>query len=311
MQSGLQAGAELEPWVDRFLQHLRNERRCSQNTLDGYARDIAQFSRYCEKHGLRAWSDTTPHQVRGYIAQAHRDGHGGRSLQRALSALRTFFRFLLRESAIRTNPALGIPAPKADKVLPATLDVDQMAHLLNAPVNSPLEIRDRAILELFYSSGLRLAELTCLRLTDLDTRDGTVRVIGKGRKQRVVPVGKAALAALEQWLAARATLAKTQEHALFVNQRGVQLSERQVQQRVKVWAQRVGLPVHLHPHMLRHSFASHVLESSGDLRAVQELLGHADIATTQVYTHINFQQLAQVYDKAHPRARKKRGTSKT
>lgn len=310
MQSEAQAGGDLEPWVERFLEHLRNERHCSQNTLDGYARDLAQFARYCEKNGLGAWNETTPHQVRSYIARAHRDGHSGRSLQRALSALRSFFRFLMRESVTPANPALGIPAPKADRALPATLDVDQMAHLLNAPVSSPLQIRDRAMLELFYSSGLRLAELTSLRLTDLDARDGMVRVTGKGRKQRVVPVGKCALAALEQWVAVRAAFAEAQEHALFVNRRGRQLSVRQVQQRVKIWAQRAGLPVHLHPHMLRHSFASHVLESSGDLRAVQELLGHADIATTQVYTHVNFQQLAQVYDKAHPRARKKRSGSK-
>lgn len=310
MPNGSESSGALEPWVDRFLGHLRNERRYSHNTLDSYARDIALFTHYCDQQGLRAWSDTTPHQVRAYIAHAHRDGHSGRSLQRALSTLRTFFRFLLREGVARINPAQGIPAPKADKALPATLDVDQMAHLLNATANSPLEVRDHAMLELFYSSGLRLAELTSLRMTDVDARDGTVRVTGKGNKTRVVPVGKLALEVLERWLPIRATLAKPEEPALFVNQRGTRLSMRQVQERVKAWARRRGLPVHVHPHMLRHSFASHVLESSGDLRAVQELLGHADIATTQVYTHVNFQQLAQVYDKAHPRARKKRGGPK-
>lgn len=231
-------------------------------------------------------------------------------MQRSLSALRTFFRFLLREGLVKANPAQGISAPKADKALPATLDVDQVAQLLNAPASSPLERRDHAILELFYSSGLRLAELANLRLTDVDMRDATVRVTGKGNKTRVIPVGKAALASLQQWLATRSTLATAEEQALFVNQRGKHLSVRQIQERVKAWAKRRGLPVHVHPHMLRHSFASHVLESSGDLRAVQELLGHADIATTQVYTHVNFQQLAQVYDKAHPRARKKRDGSK-
>lgn len=296
--------------MERFLRHLRNERRCSPNTLDGYARDVALFTRYCSSHGLRAWSEATTQHVRAFIADEHRSGQGGRSLQRSLSALRTFFRFLLREGLIKANPAQGISAPKADKALPATLDVDQVAHLLNAPGNSPLERRDHAILELFYSSGLRLAELANLRLTDVDMRDATVRVTGKGNKTRVVPVGKPALASLVQWLAARSTLAAADEQALFVNQRGTHLSARQIQERVKAWARRRGLPVHVHPHMLRHSFASHVLESSGDLRAVQELLGHADIATTQVYTHVNFQQLAQVYDKAHPRARKKRDSSK-
>lgn len=311
MQDGSQpSSGVLEPWIERFLQHLRNERRCSQNTLEGYARDVALFAHYCATHDLHAWSEATPHEVRAYIAHAHRSGQGGRSLQRALSALRTFFRFLLREGVVKANPAQGIPAPKADKALPATLDVDQMAHLLNAPANSLLERRDRAILELFYSSGLRLTELTNLRVTDLDPRDAIVRVTGKGNKTRIVPVGKPALAAIEQWMTARATLANAEEQALFVNQHGKRLSVRQVQERVKAWARRRGLPVHVHPHMLRHSFASHVLESSGDLRAVQELLGHADIATTQVYTHVNFQQLAQIYDKAHPRARKKRSGSK-
>lgn len=305
------ATSGLEAWTDRFLHHLRSERRCSPHTLDGYARDVASFTRHCQTLGIRSWQDVTAQHVRAYIAHTHRSGQSGRSLQRSLSALRTLFRFLLREGVARINPAQGIPAPKANRTLPSTLDVDQVSRLLDAPAHSPLELRDRAVLELFYSSGLRLAELTSLNLADMDLKDRTVRVTGKGNKTRVVPVGQAALSALEGWLGARATLAKPQEHALFVNRHGRRVSVRQVQERVKQWARQRGLPVHVHPHMLRHSFASHLLESSGDLRAVQELLGHADIATTQVYTHVNFQQLAQVYDKAHPRARKGRKGSKT
>jgi len=291
--------------VEQFLHHLNIERRLSPHTLSNYRRDLEQAFRYFSSQNIANWKDVTAHRLRALVASRHHAGIGGRTLQRLLSALRSFYRYLLREGVVETNPAVGIRAPKAPRRLPRTLDVDQTARLLDWDSTDPLAIRDRAVMELMYSSGLRLSELLHLELSDLDLKDASVRVTGKGRKTRVVPVGRHARDALGKWLRIRDSLA-TAETALFVSRRGGRLSPRTVQQRLQQWGSKRGLPGRLHPHMLRHSCASHVLESSSDLRAVQELLGHADIATTQIYTHLDFQHLAKVYDNTHPRAKKRK-----
>jgi len=292
--------------LSAFLNHLGQERRLSPRTQDAYARDIADF---CDWLGEDTpdWAGIGPHQIRSYAAARHRSGLSPKSLQRRLAALRSLFRYLLREQLVQNNPADGIRAPKVQRKLPATLDADQLSHLLDIRDDDPLTLRDRAILELFYSSGLRLSELVSINLIDLDPREAVLDVTGKGRKTRRVPVGRLALAAIADWNKVRGQLAGAEEPALFVSQRGGRLSARSVQQRIARLALQQGAPRHVHPHLLRHSFASHMLESSGDLRAVQELLGHADISTTQIYTHLDFQHLAKVYDQAHPRARKKPG----
>ena len=292
-------------WIERFLTHLQSERRLSPHTGTNYRRDLAALARYCDGHGLADWSALDPQHVRVFAAHEHRDGLGPRSIQRRLSAVRSFARFLIREGVLTTNPAIEIRAPKAPKRLPHTLDPDQVARLLETGATDPLGRRDTAIMELFYSSGLRLAELAALDLGDVDARDRTVRVTGKGAKTRVVPVGRKALEALEFWLRERAALAGIGETALFVGRNGRRLGVRAIQMRIAAWARARGLPVHVHPHLLRHSFATHLLESSRDLRGVQELLGHADISTTQIYTHLDFQHLARVYDETHPRARRR------
>lgn len=291
--------------IARFLDTLRVERRYSPNTLAAYRRDLAALEEFCAAEGIARWEQLNAHHIRALIAARHRRGLTGRSLQRLLSALRGFFAWLISQHELKSNPAAGIRAPKSPRPLPGTLDVDQMARLLDIGATDVLALRDRAILELFYSSGLRLAELAGLDLGDLDLGDGAVRVTGKGSKTRVVPVGRHARAALERWLAERRAIPGPDETALFVGRNGRRLAPRAVQARLKAWARRQGLDISLHPHMLRHSFASHLLESSGDLRAVQELLGHADISTTQIYTHLDFQHLAQVYDAAHPRAKRR------
>ncbi len=291
-------------WLERYAQHLRHERRLSAHTLDAYLRDLAHLVAFCDRQGIGEWTSLTSHQVRGYVAWRHRQGIAGSSLQRELSAIRGLFNFLLREGVAANNPALDIPAPKTPRRLPETLDVDQAARLVELQGDEDETVRDRAIMELMYSSGLRLAELVGLNCGDVDLDDATVRVTGKGAKTRVVPVGRKALAALQQWLARRQ--GALEEPALFLGRRGRRIAPRTVQERMRRWALIQGLAVPVHPHMLRHSFASHMLESSGDLRAVQELLGHADIATTQIYTHLDFQHLAKVYDAAHPRAKKRR-----
>jgi integrase/recombinase XerC len=297
--------ATLAEGVERFLASLNHERRLSPHTMDGYGRDLAALLDYCEAHGVSAWSALDTQHVRSFAAQCHRRGLGPRSIQRRLSAVRSLCRFLIREGELRNDPAAAVLAPKAAKRLPTTLDTDTMARLLAFRADDRLGVRDKAIMELFYSSGLRLAELLGLELADLDLRDRTVRVLGKGRKTRIVPVGRHAVQALHSWLRERAAIASVEEHAVFVGVNGRRLGPRVVQRRIARWARLQGLPEHVHPHMFRHSFASHLLESSGDLRAVQELLGHANIGTTQIYTHLDFQHLARIYDAAHPRARKR------
>lgn len=293
-------------WVPRFLAHLSSERRLSIHTDSNYRRDLQYFVRFCEHAAVDDWKQVDSQHVRSFAAAEFRRGQSPRTIQRRLSALRSFFNYLNRESQLKSNPAYGVSAPKASKRLPSTIDADQMAQLLSFRTDEELELRDKAIMELFYSSGLRLSELVELNLDSVDLRDRTVRVTGKGNKARVVPVGRFAVDALNAWLAERAALARPEESALFVSKRGNRLLQRAVQLRIARWAKRQGLGVHLHPHMFRHSFASHLLESSQDLRAVQELLGHANISTTQIYTHLDFQHLAKIYDRAHPRARRKR-----
>lgn len=293
-------------WLERFFGYIQHERRLSPHTLKNYQRDLSRLQEYCEAMNIADWTALDSFAVRHYVAWRHRKGIGGRSLQRELSALRSFYNFLLREQVVGSNPAVGVPAPKAEKRLPKALDVDQTGRLLDIHEETPLALRDRAMMELVYSSGLRLAELISMDLDSIDRSDATVRITGKGSKTRVVPVGRVALQALQEWLRVRGQLASPEQQALFVSKDGKRLSARSVQQRLKQWSQKQGLDSRVHPHMLRHSFASHILESSGDLRAVQELLGHADIATTQVYTHLDFQHLAKVYDQAHPRAHKRR-----
>jgi len=294
--------------LGEFLRHLRGERRLSAHTIAAYGSDLAQLFQFCRRLGVESWDALSSAQLRAFVAERHHHGLSGRSLQRVLSAVRAFYRYLLRLDVATHNPAHGIKAPKAPKRLPQALDADQVARLMAVTGDEALTRRDRALLELFYSSGLRLSEIVTLDLAQLDLREGMVRVTGKGAKQRDVPVGRHAREALQRWLATRAGMARPGEAAVFVASNGARLSPRQIERRVAYWARRQGVTQPVHPHMLRHSFASHLLESSGDLRAVQELLGHANLATTQVYTHLDFQHLAKVYDQAHPRARRRGGS---
>lgn len=291
--------------IDSFLSSLRFERRLSTHTISAYARDLEAFAKFCEKEGVASLEALDAYHVRSFAAEAHRKGLAPRSIARRLSAVRSFLRALVARGQLRANVASNVSAPKPRRRLPGTLDADQVAKLLESSGDDALALRDRAMLELFYSSGLRLAELVRLELHDLDFADKTVRVTGKGNKTRILPVGRHALEAIRHWLPERAGLAAREEAALFVSRNGKRLAARSVQARLDRWARAKGSERHLHPHLLRHSFASHLLESSGDLRAVQELLGHASISTTQVYTHLDFQHLATSYDKAHPRARRR------
>jgi integrase/recombinase XerC len=292
-------------WLMRFERYLSTERRLSPHTLLAYRRDLTALQQWCARQSLPDWTGLDYQHIRSFAARSHARGLQGRSIQRRLAAIRSFLAFLLREGAVRHNAALEVRAPKAIKRLPVTLDVDQIAQLLARKPDGPLQVRDLALTELLYSSGLRLSELTGLKLRDLDMETAQVRVLGKGSKERIVPVGSVALKALKGWLLQRTGLAAPDEESLFVGRNGAALGQRAVQLRVAALARAAGLPQHLHPHMLRHSFATHLLESSRDLRGVQELLGHANISTTQVYTHLDFQHLARTYDQAHPRAKRR------
>jgi integrase/recombinase XerC len=294
---------DLTRHIDAFIRHLGLERRLSPLTCKNYDRDLRALASWCEAESIDGWQQLDEQHIRNFSASAFRKGLSSRSIQRRLSAARTFFRYLLREKVVSRNPVTSVSAPKSKKRLPGNLDADRMSRLLDIKGDGPLACRDRAVLELFYSSGLRLAELAALDLHDVDLADGTVRVTGKGSKERIVPVGSKAREALKAWQKERRALAGNEQKALFVSQRGSRLSHRAVQQRVAHWAKKQGIDARVYPHLLRHSFATHLLESSHDLRGVQELLGHANISTTQVYTHLDFQHLAQIYDKTHPRAR--------
>ncbi len=293
--------AELTNGVQQFLDYLRQVKQYSPHTISGYRRDLERFDAFCQQRELTHVDKIHSADVRQYASQLHRAGLQGKSIQRSLSAIRSLFSYLARQGGVQQNPANGVQAPKQEKRLPKSLDADQVGHLLNKTGDADIDIRDHAIAELFYSSGLRLSELTGLDLGDIDQQEGLVTVTGKGRKTRTVPVGSVALNALAAWLKVRPS---SDDTAVFLSSRGLRISTRTIQDRLRRRGREAGLHQDVHPHMLRHSFASHMLESSGDLRAVQELLGHANISTTQVYTHLDFQHLAKVYDKAHPRARR-------
>lgn len=290
--------------LQHYLRYLRDERRYSSATLENYQRDILQFIEFIDAINVTDCCEVDSLHIRNYAGSRRRRGVSARSLQRALSAIRGFYNFLQREQLIEINPVADIRAPSVEKKLPDLLDVDEINRLLTDGPQSPLKLRDQAMMELMYSSGLRLAELVNLNTDAIDLSQAQVLVVGKGNKARYLPIGTAACKALSRWLDARPNIAAGEESAVFVNNRGKRLSPRAVQQRLAQLGREQGLEKHVHPHMLRHSFASHLLESSGDLRAVQEMLGHADISTTQIYTHLDFQHLAQVYDRAHPRAKK-------
>ena len=289
--------------IPEYLEYLRTVKQYSPHTLANYARDLERLRQFCERATVTEASAVKANHIRSFASGLHREGKQGRSIQRALSAARSFFRYLGKQGVIGHNPAEGVPAPRQQRRLPKALDADQVDLLLRQQGDSPTELRDQAMAELFYSSGLRLSELAALDIEDLDRQGRLVTVTGKGRKTRTVPVGKIALSALESWLAARP--GSGDDRALFTTARGGRISVRNIQDRLRRRGRKASLHQDVHPHMLRHSFASHLLESSGDLRAVQELLGHANISTTQIYTHLDFQHLARVYDAAHPRARRR------
>ncbi|MFK3647405.1 tyrosine recombinase XerC [Lysobacter enzymogenes] len=289
--------------VDAFLDHLRVEKRMSAHTLDAYRRDLDALTVWTLQYAGGDVLALQAEDIRAFIAAEHRRGLTAKSLQRRLSACRSFYAWHVKQGALEASPAAPIRAPKAPRKLPQVLDPDEAKALVEVDTDAPLGLRDRALLELFYSSGLRLSELCALRWRDLDIDDALVTVLGKGNKQRSVPLGSHARAALAEW---RASTGAANDAFVFPGRGGAQISSRAVQLRVRHLAQRQGLFKRVHPHLLRHSFASHILESSGDLRGVQELLGHADISTTQIYTHLDFQHLAKVYDAAHPRAKRKK-----
>ncbi|HJV28454.1 MAG TPA: tyrosine recombinase XerC [Aromatoleum sp.] len=303
---GAEGGPQEPPeWLDAYLDYLATQRRAAPLTLENYRRDLLRLDALRDG---RSPVDLTSHDIRRFVARLHAQGLGGRSIARVLSAWRGLYRWLIRHRrALEVNPVEGVRAPKSPQRLPKALSPDQAQALLDAPGEEPLDVRDRAMFELFYSSGLRLAELAALEVDGgLDPLEGMITVRGKRAKMRTVPVGKPALAALQAWFAERAAFVPADgETALFVTRSGGRMSPGAIRSRLAAWAEKCGLGVHVHPHMLRHSFASHLLQSSGDLRAVQELLGHASIRSTQVYTHLDFQHLAKVYDAAHPRAKRR------
>ena len=289
--------------LDAYCTHLRSERQVSPHTLEAYRRDLNKVLAFCAQASIASWAALDIQRLRQLVSRLHQQGQSSRSIARLLSAVRGLYHYLNREGLCDHDPANGLAPPKGERRLPKTLDTDRALQLLEGGVEDDfLALRDHAILELFYSSGLRLSELTGLNLEQMDLADGLVQVLGKGSKTRVLPVGRKAREALQAWLPLR-LLANPEDDAVFISQKGRRLGPRAIQLRVKGAGERE-LGQNLHPHMLRHSFASHLLESSQDLRAVQELLGHADIKTTQIYTHLDYQHLASVYDSAHPRAKR-------
>ncbi|RDE94636.1 tyrosine recombinase XerC [Aggregatibacter aphrophilus] len=291
--------------LQKYWTYLKIERQVSPHTLSNYQRQLVRVVEILQHAGIQQWQQVTPSVVRFVIAQSYKDGLHEKSLALRLSALRRFLSYLVQLGELKVNPATGISAPKQAKHLPKNIDTEQVQQLLANDSKEPIDIRDRAIIELLYSSGLRLSELQGLNLNSINIRVREVRVIGKGNKERVVPLGRYASHAIQQWLKVR-LLFNPKDEALFVSQLGNRMSHRAIQMRLETWGIRQGLNSHLNPHKLRHSFATHMLEASSDLRAVQELLGHSNLSTTQIYTHLNFQHLAEVYDSAHPRAKRKK-----
>lgn len=295
--------ADRRAHIDAFLQHLRVVKRLSARTITAYNEDLTALDKWIDATVPQMdWASMHVESVRAHVAAAHRGGLSGTSLARRLSAIRSLYRYLIREGRSRSNPAEGVRAPKSPRKLPNVLDADEMGAFLDLPTDARLSLRDKAMFELFYSSALRLSELCSLTWSSYDEAEGLLRVVGKGAKTRIVPVGSFAAAALAAW---RGESGGQHDAPVFTGRGGAAIAPRTVQARLKFWAQQQGVWKRMHPHLLRHSCASHLLESSGNLRGVQEMLGHADIATTQIYTHLDFQHLARVYDAAHPRARKR------
>ena len=299
---------ELESAAKAFLEYLRDVRQLSPHTLSNYQRDLLSLQRFCKEQGEASAEQLVEADIRAWVSQLHRRGLAGSSIQRSLSAARSFYNYLGRVRGRLRNPAASVQAPRKPRKLPKTLDADQVDKYLSFEEDTEIARRDRAIAELFYSSGLRLAELVAVNVDDIDQHTKLLTVTGKGNKTRTVPVGSIALQAIARWLEVRPLMTNDEDSAvaLFTSSRGRRISVRNIQARLKVQARKSGMHQDVHPHMLRHSFASHMLESSGDLRAVQEMLGHANISTTQIYTHLDFQHLAKVYDAAHPRAKRRK-----
>ena len=296
----------LQTDIKVFLSYLESVKQYSQHTLNGYKRDLEKLSSYLSNQDVENWKLVKEHDLRTFVNSERRRGLSPRSIQRLLSSCRTFFEFLLTEGQIQLSPAQNISSPKLAQLLPKAMDADLVQRLLDFKAKGMIEVRDKALAELLYSSGLRLSEICHLDMKDLDLKERTCVVTGKGNKTRIVPVGKKAIQAIRDWMMYRSELKQSKEtstEAIFLNNKGNRISARSIQLRLEKLCLLRGLPG-INPHMLRHSFASHVLESSGDLRAVQEMLGHSDIGTTQIYTKLDFQHLSKVYDKAHPRAKK-------
>lgn len=289
-----------------YWDFLRIEKQASPHTISNYQRQLQAVSELLAQAEINAWQQVEASTVRWILIQSHKQKLGAKSIGLRLVALRQFLAFLVKRGELKVNPAQGIKAPKVGKHLPKNIDAEQVTQLLNIQSDKPLAQRDLAMMELMYSSGLRLSELQGLNLDNMDLTNGEVKVLGKGNKERIVPIGSKAITAIQNWLAAREQF-QPKENALFINQRGGRLSHRSIQLAMEKWGKVQALDTHLHPHKLRHSFATHLLEASQDLRAVQELLGHSSLSTTQIYTHLDFQHLAKIYDAAHPRARRKKG----
>jgi len=296
----------LPDWKNKFIEYCDIQKNLAALTLKAYDRDLNEFFQF---HQLKDTTlnpqDIQDSDISAFLVDRFSQGISPKSLARYRSSIKNLFAFIVQKKGLETNPVEFVNTPKTSQKLPNVLDVDTITHLVNIPLESEIAIRDKAIIELFYSSGLRLTELSQLHWHNIDFDQSLVTVLGKGNKQRVVPLGKKAADALQQWQSTALLWDTQKTRFVFISKRNTQLKQRSIQARIKYWAQRQGLWERVYPHLLRHSFASHILESSGDLRAVQEMLGHADISTTQIYTHLNFQHLAKVYDKAHPRARKK------
>ncbi|MFZ7260389.1 tyrosine recombinase XerC [Avibacterium avium] len=295
----------MQQQLEKYWNYLRIERQVSPHTLSNYQRQLDAVVALLQENEISQWQQVTPSVVRFVLAQSKKTGLHEKSLALRLSALRQFLSFLVQQGELSVNPAVGVSAPKQGKHLPKNLDNEQVQQLLANDSKEPIDLRDKAMLELMYSSGLRLSELQGLNLNSINLRVREVRVIGKGNKERILPFGRYASHALQQWLKVR-LLFNPKDDALFVSQLGNRMSHRSIQKRMEAWGIKQGLSSHLNPHKLRHSFATHMLESSSDLRVVQELLGHSNLSTTQIYTHLDFQHLAKVYDSAHPRAKRKK-----
>ncbi|GAA03046.1 tyrosine recombinase XerC [Photobacterium leiognathi subsp. mandapamensis svers.1.1.] len=295
----------MEQPLERFYEYLRSERELSLHTQQNYKRQLTRIAEQLVELKVESWQQVDAGWVRQIASKGMRDGLKASSLAMRLSALRSFFDFLVHQNVLKANPAKGVAAPRKSRPLPKNLDVDEMNQLLDVNEDDPLAIRDRAMMELMYGAGLRLSELVGIDLRNISLSKGDLRVIGKGDKERIVPFSGLAREWVAKWLKLRDSIAQADEQALFVSKLGHRISTRNVQKRMAEWGQKQAVSSHINPHKLRHSFATHMLESSGDLRAVQELLGHANLSTTQIYTHLDFQHLAKVYDEAHPRAKKR------